>query len=43
MQKICIDGAPVQHHGVIPANFPTSREAHGLAFEAADAWRFRIV
>ena len=41
IEHMPLEGAHVQHHCVIPANLP--RVGHGLAFVAADAWRFRIV
>jgi len=41
IEHMLLEGAHVQHHCVIPANLP--RVGHGLAFVAADAWRFRIV
>jgi hypothetical protein len=41
IERMVLESAPVQHHGVIPANLP--HVGHGLAFEAADARRFRVV
>jgi hypothetical protein len=39
-RPMAVGPGPIQHNGVIPANLP--RVGHGLAFDAADAWRLRI-